>query len=106
MTLPNIKIVDCQEAGLSGKTCLRIRFEHGPGDILIEYAALKEDEPGIESILSGPLFTSELVELENSRVSVTLLEEGMDAQVFIHIYEISTKVENNLLIKLLISSKY
>ena len=86
MTLPNIKIVDCQEAGLSGKTCLKIRFEHGPGDILIEYAALKEDEPGIESILSGPLFTSELVELENSRVSVTLLEEGMDAQVFIHNY--------------------
>ena len=81
VTLPNVKLIDCAEAGLTAKICLKIKFEHGSGNALIEYAGLKEEEPGIETILSGPLFTSELVELENSRVSVTLLEEDQDAQV-------------------------
>ena len=82
MTLPTIKMKDCKEFGLTGKACLTIRFDHGSGNTLIEYAALKEEEPGIDLILSGPLFTSDFVELENSRVSVTLLEEGKDAQVY------------------------
>ena len=81
MTLPNIRLIGCSEAGLSAKVCLNITFDYGGGDVLVEYTGLKEEEPGIETILSGPLFTSDLVELDNSRVSVTLLEEGLDAQV-------------------------
>ena len=84
VTLPNIKIVDCKQIGLvTSQTCLNVKFDYGSGNDLIEYAGLNEDEPGINSILSGPLFTSDLVELENSRVSVTLLEEGLDAQIMI-----------------------
>ena len=82
VTLPNIRLIDCSEAGLgASKVCLNITFDYGGGEALVEYAGLKEEEPGIESILSGALFTSELVELDNSRVSVTLLKEGLDAQV-------------------------
>ena len=81
VTLPNVKPIDCEEIALSAKTCLKIRYDKSPGKDLIEYAALNEYEPGIESILSGPLYTSDLAEIEGSRVSVTLLERGQDAQV-------------------------
>ena len=79
--LPNVKITDCKKAEIVAKTCLKIVFVHGYSNVVTEYAALEEEEPGIETILSGPLFTSEWVEIENSRVSATLLEEGLDAQV-------------------------
>ena len=88
--LPNVKLIDCREAGLheilaSKITCMVIRFKSTG---IIEYAGLKPDQPGIESILSGPLFMvvegddgKKLEEIEGSRVSVTLLEDDKDAQV-------------------------
>ena len=79
--LPNVKIADCKKAVIVAKTCLKIVFVHGYSNVVTEYAALNEEEPGINTILSGPLFTSEWVEIENSRVSATLLGEGLDAQV-------------------------
>ena len=66
-------------------TCMVIRFKSTG---IVEYAGLKPDQPGIESILSGPLFR--VVEgengrraevIEDSRVSVTLLKDDKDAQV-------------------------
>ena len=88
--LPNVKLIDCREAGLNEIlatkiTCMVIRFKSTG---IVEYAGLKPDQPGIESILSGPLFKvvegeygSSVEEIEDSRVSVTLLEDDKDAQV-------------------------
>ena len=86
--LPNVKLIDCREAGLPEATkitCMVIQFKSTG---IIEYAGLKPDQPGIESILSGPLFKvvegeygSSVEEIEDSRVSVTLLEDDKDAQV-------------------------
>ena len=58
-----------------------IRFEHNSTDVLTEYAALKEEEPGMDTILSGALYTSDKQEIDNSRVSATLLGDNQDAQV-------------------------
>ena len=70
------------------KTCLIIKFEHESGNFLVEYAALKEEEPGIDTILSGSLYTSDKQEIDNSRVSVTLLGEDQDAQVFMSLHNL------------------
>ena len=71
--------------GKSKLTCMVIKFASTG---IVEFAGLKPAEPGIESILAGPLFkvvTNEegqsIEEIEDSRVSVTLLEEDQDAQV-------------------------
>ena len=81
--LPNVQLIDCIEAGLGEKAekCFVIKFESSG---LTEYAKLHKFE-GQDTILEGTLFTSDLEEIEDSRVSASILDNNKAAQVEIEV---------------------
>ena len=91
MELPNVQLIDCQEAGLSVRydKCLRIKFTN-----LEEYAGLIE-VGGTPDVLVGKLYGIDGAVNVDSRVSVSIDEDIYYVRHYLHTFTFLTGINSS-----------